>query len=73
MTPTEVAKLLLEQINAPTGVLSIFAEPDPDKGFILRVWVAENVSVPPIPRIFKGHRVIVERMPKFTATNFSMA
>ena len=73
MTPTEVAKLLLKQINAPAGVLSIFAEPDPDSGFVLRVWVNENASVPLIPKVFKGYRVIVERMPKFTATSLSMA
>lgn len=67
MTPTDIAKLLLAKINAPIGAVSIFAEPEPKTGFVLRVWVNSNARVPDdMPREFHGHPVIVQKTPHFS-------
>jgi hypothetical protein len=65
MSPTEVARQLLARIGAPPGAVSIFAEPQPNSGFVLRVWVTSNSRVDNIPPEFFGHRVIVQQTPAF--------
>jgi hypothetical protein len=64
MTPTETARELLASIAAPRGAVSIFAEPEPVTGFVLRVWVAANATVCNIPTKFQGHPVIVQNAPR---------
>lgn len=69
MTPTDIAKALLARINAPVGAVSIFAEPEPRTGFLLRVWVNSNARVPDdVPGEFYGHPVIVQKAPYFSPT-----
>ena len=67
MTPKDTAKMLLARINAPSGTVSILAEPDIKTGFVLRVWVMPNASVNDIPNEFLGHPVIVQRTPRLSA------
>lgn len=70
MTPTDIAKLLLARIGAPVGSVSIFAEPEPRTGFVLRVWVSPNARVPQdVPTEFFGHPVVVQKAPVFSANS----
>ena len=68
MSPTDIARQLLSRINAPRGTVSILAEPEPNSGFILRVWVNANSYVPDIPNEFFGHPVIVQKAPRMSPT-----
>ena len=68
MTPSDVAKELLRRIDAPRGVVSVFAEPEPTAGYILRVWLSNNSYVSKVPAEFLGHPVVVQKPPRISPT-----
>lgn len=66
MTPTDTARQFLAHINVPRGMASVLAEPEPNTGFVLRVWLMPNATVANIPTEFEGHPVIVQRAPRLS-------
>lgn len=67
MSPTDIARLLLDALDAPRGAVSIAAVPDAVNGYVLRVWVRSDTKLPNVPSSFLGYPVRVESRPQLVA------